>query len=75
MGNETAETKTPHAETCVCREVAHHLTAMFGIRSEGAREHLRNARIEVLKAMRTVIDDRIEYLSRAGAKGTKLSVE
>ncbi len=69
------EQETPRAEYCACRDVAEHLALLLGVRSEGAREHLRNARIEMLKAVRAIIDDRIEHLSKAGAKGTKVTVE
>jgi len=76
MENETVgEHESTQAESCVCREITHQLAAMFGIKSEEARKHLRNARIEVLKAVRSVIDERIEYLSHAGNKGTKVPVE
>ncbi len=67
--------ETPHMEPCYCREFVSHLASAFGIKSNEARDHLRNARIEVLKAVRSIIDDRIEHLSRAEAKGTKVPVE
>lgn len=41
----------------------------------GTREHFRNARVEVLKGVRSIIDARIEHLSEHEAKGTKVSVE
>jgi hypothetical protein len=62
-------------ESCPCRDIEEHLAALIGIRSPAARQHLRNARIEMLKALRSVIDDRIEHLSRAAAKGTKIAVD
>ncbi len=76
MEKETAGLhETAHAEHCVCREFANHIASVFGIKSEEARGHLLNARIEILKAVRSVIDDRIDHLSRAGAKGTSVTVE
>jgi hypothetical protein len=42
---------------------------------EATRDHLRNSRIEFLKAIRSLIDDRISYLSRHEAKGTHVTVE
>ena len=40
------------------------------------REHFRNARIEVLKGLRQIIDNRIQNLSqRAEQPGHKISVE
>jgi len=38
-------------------------------------EHFRNARIEVLKGLRQVIDNRIEHLSRSAQPGRKITVE
>jgi hypothetical protein len=72
---KTAGAEIPHHETCICREIGAHLSAMFGIRSEEAREHLRAARVEVLKAVRSIIDARIEHLSATPHRGTKVTVE
>ena len=38
-------------------------------------EHFRNARIEVLKGLRQVIDNRIQHLSRPDQTGRKIVVE
>jgi hypothetical protein len=49
--------------------------------SEEASGHFRSARVEFLKGMRQLIDDRIDYISRkptagtAGAQGAKVTVE
>ena len=66
---------TPEIGYCPCLDLGEHIAALLGIRSPGARQHLRNARIEMLKAVRAIIDERIEHLSRAGAKGTKIAVD
>ena len=71
----TEQPGSARAEPCPCREIGAHIAALLGVRSSGAQQHLRNARIEVLKAIRAVIDDRIQHLSRAGAKGAKVAVE
>lgn len=42
---------------------------------EGTREHFRNARIECLKGVRSIIDARIDRLSRQHQKGTTVPVE
>ncbi|MCS6954263.1 MAG: hypothetical protein RMK57_16710 [Bryobacterales bacterium] len=59
---------------CLCCGLGPKVTAMLEWKSETAREHFRNARIEFLKAIRTLIDERIEYLTRA-RKGTTVPVE
>jgi hypothetical protein len=38
-------------------------------------DHFRNARIEVLKGIRQVIDNRIEHLNRDAATGQKIPVD
>ena len=43
--------------------------------SEAGHGHFRNARVEFLKGIRSVIDDRIAYLSREERKGTHVVVE
>ncbi len=63
-------------ERCLCREVVEHLQEAFLPKSEAAREHLRNSRIEFLKAIRSVIDARIDHLAASGPQqGTKVNVE
>ena len=71
----TVEPGATREEPCPCRELGAHIAALFGVRSQDAQQHLRNARIEVLKAVRAVIDERIQHLSRTAAKGTKVAVE
>lgn len=44
--------------------------------SKVSRDHFRNSRVEFLKGLRSLIDDRIERLSRhAEPKGTTVPVE
>ncbi|HLJ45615.1 MAG TPA: hypothetical protein VKU01_06395 [Bryobacteraceae bacterium] len=43
--------------------------------SPEVRQHFRNARIEVLKGFRQIIDNRIECLSKGNQPGRKISVE
>ena len=38
-------------------------------------QHFRNARVEVLKGIRQMIDYRIEQLERTGERGQKIAVE
>jgi transcription elongation GreA/GreB family factor len=38
-------------------------------------EHFRNARIEVLKGIRHMIDNRITQLEQTGERGQKIAVE
>jgi hypothetical protein len=63
------------AETCLCRDAIRRIDRMLRVKSDVARQHLRNSRIEFLKAIRSLIDERIQQLSRADQQGTKVSVE
>jgi hypothetical protein len=42
---------------------------------QDTREHFRTARIEMLKGIRSMLDARIEHLSKHDQKGTKVAVE
>jgi hypothetical protein len=70
--------KTPgepaRSERCACHEVLDHLGKAFDI-PPAVREHLNNSRVEFLKAVRAVIDQRIERLSATRARGSKIAVE
>jgi hypothetical protein len=61
-------------ERCLCREVVEQVRQSFGVSPE-VGEHLRNSRIEFLKAIRAVIDSRIEHLSKPSHRGAKIAVE
>jgi hypothetical protein len=63
-----------HGERCVCNEVFEHVRDAFGV-PPAAKEHLKNSRVEFLKAIREVIDARIERVQKAAQHGTKIAVE
>jgi len=42
---------------------------------EETQEHFRAARVEALKGIRSLLDARIERLSKQAPKGTKVTVE
>jgi len=63
-------------ESCLCREAVDCLRELMLPRSKAARTHLRNSRIEFLKAVRSLIDERIEHLSETPQpQGAKVNVE
>jgi hypothetical protein len=61
-------------EGCLCREIVNQFREAFGV-SPKVKEHFTNSRIEFLKGIRAAIDGRIEHLSKAGQRGTKIAVE
>ncbi len=61
-------------EPCPCRELVNSVREILGI-SPAVRKHLANSRVEFLKAVRQIIDDRIEHLSVQSQPGTKVTVE
>ena len=75
------ETKTsgapgapPRAAGCFVCTTA--LPMLEQIWSDATRGHFRNSRIEFLKGIRSLIDDRIAHLSRhEETKGTRVVVE
>jgi hypothetical protein len=70
------QTSAPRAadERCLCRETLDRIQECFGV-SPVVRQHLTNSRLEFLKAIRAVIDQRIEHISAAGQRGTRVTVE
>lgn len=78
--NEPSTSRTTGAERvtnerCLCREVWDQFRECFSVSPE-VRKHLTNSRVEFLKAIREVINQRIEHLSQASAEhGTKIAVE
>jgi len=67
----------PHAPGCFfCSVAAPQIEAFIDHLWPGdTREHFRNARIEMLKGVRSMLDARIEHLSKHDRKGTKVTVE
>jgi hypothetical protein len=59
---------------CPCRELVDTVREFLGV-SATARQHLTNSRVEFLKALRAMLDARIEHLSNEPPKGTKVAVE
>jgi hypothetical protein len=77
--NQPQESQSPASEhavhdRCPCRELADTVRQFLGI-SPAARQHLTNSRVEFLKALREMLDARIEQLSSQPQKGTKVAVE
>jgi hypothetical protein len=72
-GQSTASEPAAH-QACPCREIADSVRQFLGI-PPAAREHLANSRVEFLKALRAMLDARIEHLSNQPQRGTKVAVE
>ena len=70
MDEKTAATQAPGCFFCgVARPF---LERMW---SEATRDHFRASRVEFLKGVRSLIDQRIEHLSHDQPKGTHVTVE
>ena len=77
--NQTNETQAKGAERvadgrCICHQFIDLVRERLGVSPE-VKQHLMNSRVEFLKAIREVIDERIEHLSAKGQQGTKIAVE
>jgi hypothetical protein len=78
--NDTQQTEsTPTGQAfaharCACSELTEAVSELFGF-SPSVKQHLHNSRIEFLKALREVIDARIDRMSKQVPKGTKVAVE
>jgi hypothetical protein len=74
QANQSAASASASHERCPCYEVMDFIRTRLGI-SPAVRQHLSNSRVEFLKAIREVIDEKIEHLSKAAQQGTKIPVE
>lgn len=75
MTNEAGTTNTANAnERCLCREIVDRFEKAFDV-PPAVRQHLTDSRVEFLKAVRAVIDQRIENLSARTQHGSHISVE
>jgi hypothetical protein len=75
MSEQTAESQTH--ERCFCCEATDTIGRFFRAMgpSEEATNHFRQSRIEFLKGIRRILDDRIDHLGRAGRRGTRVTVD
>ena len=73
----TEQARTSGTGQCVCGGAGPMLTDFLERLgpSSRVREHFDQARIEFLKGLRTMIDERIEKLSQKPDRGTKVTVE
>ena len=62
-----------HTEGCFFCNTA--MPMLERIWNEETREHFQKSRVEFLKGVRCLLDDRIAHLSREETKGTKVTVE
>jgi hypothetical protein len=72
--NPNPTSQSAGAERCVCHEVMDHVAKIFEV-SPAVKQHLMNSRVEFLKAIRAVIDQRIEHLSATAQHGSRIAVE
>jgi hypothetical protein len=74
QANQSTASASAGHERCPCYEVMDFLRTRLGV-SPAVRQHLSNSRVEFLKAIREVIDEKIEHLSKVAQQGTKIPVE
>ncbi len=79
--NDTAERASEPTETpcagCVCGGKGPMLSQMLELMmpTAAAGEHFKNARLEFLKGVRELLDQRIQSMSEKQPKGTRVNVE
>jgi hypothetical protein len=70
-----AEQKTEEAKAPGCFLCLNVKPLIENFWSETTRSHFRNSRVEFLKGIRSIIDDRIAKMSREERRGTTVTVE
>jgi hypothetical protein len=75
--NEETTAQAHTGSTCFFCEATDAMKKFMGEMgpSEEAKGHFRQSRVELLKGIRRIIDDRIERVSQKGSKGTHVVVE
>ena len=66
------EQNAAHSGCFICATAIPMLERMW---SDATKDHFRNSRVEFLKGLRSLLDDRIAHLSREERKGTHVTVE
>ena len=72
---EKSEAKVEHTTCCCPFCLSSRMVEEAKEQYSGFFTHLRNARIEVLRGFRTLIDERISSLEKQEKKVTKVKVE
>jgi len=81
MSEQTNENQAapgpPPRPDCLCMGLGPELTQLIRRlgTADDAWENVRTASVEVLKALRALIDERIAALDREPARGTKVKIE
>ena len=70
--NATAGTNA-HAEGCFFCTTA--MPMLENLVSEATRDHFRNSRVEFLKGLRSLLDEKIAHMAHEETKGTHVTVE
>ena len=74
MEEKTAATGAhSHTEGCFFCTTA--MPMLENLVSEATRDHFRNSRVEFLKGLRSLLDERIAQMAHEEAKGTHVTVE
>ena len=72
---ENTSANQPHSHGPGCFFCTTAIPIMERMWSDATRDHFRTSRVEFLKGLRSLIDDRIAHLSKDEARGTKVTVE
>ena len=65
----------PHTHQPGCFFCTTAIPVLERIWSEATRDHFRNSRVEFLKGLRSLLDERISHLSKEEPRGTHVTVE
>jgi len=73
--DETTTAAGTHSHTEGCFFCSTAMPMLENLVSEATRDHFRNSRVEFLKGLRSLLDERIAHLAREEPKGTHVTVE
>ena len=64
-----------HSHSGACFFCTTAMPMLENLVSAATRDHFRNSRVEFLKGLRSLLDERIAHMSREEPKGTHVTVE
>jgi hypothetical protein len=73
--DEKHNTAGPHAHAEGCFFCTTAIPMLESLVNETTRDHFRNSRVEFLKGLRSLLDEKIAHLAHEESKGTKVTVE
>ncbi len=75
MNGEQPQGEHVRSQRCMCCQMMDMFLDVTGLGSEEVRKHFRNSRVEFLKGIRAILDQRINALSSTAQQGSSIKID